>query len=120
MAKRNNVKKFVRKFTVDRSTWARGDAIPGRLFSPEHERMCCLGFYAQACNVDRVHLAGLSFPREVDGWNPRHLVDETGDSTAFCIDLVSANDDTRLADDEREARLAALFASKGVEVTFNG
>lgn len=115
----------IKKFTIDRSKWLNGelykryenadkDAPEGQL--KDHSgRMCCLGFYSQACGV--VGLRSKSMPDE--------LASKERDKLDFYIinnqyDYSGCNDNTRLTTTQRESKLKELFAKRNIKVTFKG
>lgn len=117
------------KFTVERSSWDRGNGN-GMLVGPRGN--CCLGFLGLACGMSEEDLREIGVPeetvehcREDEGsmrW-PKELVywnDERGRyRDRSCVgDIVDANDDARMDDAEREARLTALFSRIGIDVEF--
>lgn len=121
------------QFTVKRSQWYRGSG-PGRSrlliensARDEEPSMCCLGFAALACGYSALDILDVASPAriydpELDA--PRgffgYLVeaDASEINTDLAQYLMEINDERKLSEIERECRLTILFASIGVEVTF--
>lgn len=138
--KEKKVVKDVKKFTVVRKDWYRGKGGDHSCLANNSNRMCCLGFYAEACGLDRQTIRNLPSPEEavkatkneitntIHGkpvsrksdvvWDTQLIRKDTGNNTALCNDLMHINDDEELDEKLRESRLKAKFADLGVKVTF--
>lgn len=124
------------KLTIDRARWIRGGNGDGPeerscLYRPHDGHMCCLGFFARACGIDKDQIEDEAEPEDVPraGW-PEWVLrapdDFAGDygsadaikNSADIVEIIKVNDDDRLGAAAREAKLAALFARHGIEVEF--
>jgi hypothetical protein len=115
----------VKSFTVDRSKWIRGQGNEKSYLLLEDGSMCCLGFYGEACGVDRHRLLDRTSPSNIltigsPPWDTIliHVHPQGRVDTAPCIDLMTINDDTSISDDVRELRLTEIFKQIGIEVVF--
>jgi hypothetical protein len=108
------------KFTIDRSKWQRGPGESRLLNS--HGKMCCLGFYGEACGVPTDDLFGLAYPSEVRRSShllPTWLEDSDDVAELICLNDADPTDEEDVSDEaDRERRIAAIFAKHGVEVEF--
>jgi hypothetical protein len=124
------------KFTIDRSKWQRGPGESRLLNS--HGKMCCLGFYGEACGVPTDDLFGLAYPSEVrrsshllptwltdvtdidEEYGPVERVEDSDDvAELICLNDADPTDEEDVSDEaDRERRIAAIFAKHGVEVEF--
>ena len=118
----------MKKLTIDRNTWLRGDSKSSALLRAEDGKMCCLGFCAVQSGIPADGIADLGRPDDVDTefyelW-PTGLicVDEDADDEYSLSDvaerLIAENDSFYTPDSEREQRIASLFSSIGIEVQF--
>src|SRR5271168_758361 len=64
MSKEKKVVKDVKKFTVVRKDWYRGKGSDKSCLANTADRLCCLGFYAEACGLDRKTIRNLSSPSD--------------------------------------------------------
>lgn len=140
----------MREFTIKRSIWDRGerfkeerkkrDRTPNpALKHHEDGKMCCLGFYLQACGVPVEALRGhpdpkavleadnIEFPQEAQ-WlvfldhpeldehemEGQQCMSVWWDNSGTCQELMTANDDEAISDEEREAAVQRLFAKHAV------
>jgi hypothetical protein len=118
----------VKKFTVKRSSWARGRNGITLLLSDISNTRCCLGFYAQACGIPDEKLLNKGTPGMVIESNniewDSDLIDTThqrysGIDSEITMKLMSINDDNKLTETERESMLTQMFRDRmGVEVEF--
>jgi hypothetical protein len=119
------------QFTIKRSTWCNYDTntketLPEKQPSQlvrEDGHQCCLGFYLEACGVDRGAMLGLWFPSlkipgfpETAHWLVGNGLADSAISHA-ALALVAANDSPKYAH-SREARVTELFKKQGIDVTF--
>ena len=108
------------KFTVDRSKWFRGQGERNSRLLTDSGKMCCLGFYSQACGITDDEMRCISSPgslnRRPSGFEC--LVTGSKVNTDICIGLMMTNDDVSIGDRAREERLTRLLAAIGVEVEF--
>lgn len=114
----------MKKFTVRRSKWRRGgphysEKNKGTTFLLNEEGyMCCLGFACnQICRIPMEKLLNNSYPWEVANSNTT-FVDSEGNSPDFVKKAVNINDNEKISNKVREARLTKLFADNGIKVTF--
>lgn len=124
------------KLVIERERWIRGGNGDGPeelscLYRSHDGKMCCLGFFARACGIDKDQIEDEAEPEDVPravwpGWVLRAPDDFAGDygspdalkNSSDIVALISANDDEMCGDRKREARIAELFAQHGVEVEF--
>lgn len=134
------VVKDVKTFVVDRKKWLRGEGDENSCLLTRGNRMCCLGFYAEACGLDRKVIRNIATPsnavkvtkgeptavdreyREVSRksdvvWKTK-LVNISGDDSITCGRMMSVNDDEDITDEVRETKLTALFKALGIKVKF--
>jgi hypothetical protein len=101
--------------------------------------MCCLGFYAEACGLDRKTIRSIATPlnavkvtvgdesavdvnynhvvRKSDVEWKTKLVNSSG-NTATCRAMMEVNDNEGITDKVRETKLTALFKKLGIKVKF--
>ena len=110
----------MKKFTVRRKNWARGDHPGTKLLSGDGY-MCCLGF--AACQVSRIPKKRLLYcgePNEV--YRASSFLTESYGYDVMNNDLaaqaMAINDDTRMDDATRELRLKSLFRDHKIIVKF--
>lgn len=130
------------KLVIDRSRWLRGEKDGGRLLRPTDQKMCCLGFFALACGLSKADIDDHGEPQEPFEHNRTLIVpdvlkpmvdteteedwDEDGEPTEktnysasnLAAKLMAANDDNDRPESDREAEIARLFSTAGVEVAF--
>src|SRR5277367_909081 len=120
----------VKTFTVDRSKWLRGKGPEDSSLLNQKGKMCCLGFYAEACGLDRKFIRHLKSPAAAvtaskedftlhkSGviWKTE-LVNRNGDS-ATCYQMMAVNDNEDIKDDVRETKLTALFKKLNIKIKF--
>lgn len=130
--------KKLKKLVITRSKWFRGkmDGRSSLLIDPEDSysitenvgKMCCLGFYGrQICGLNLKDLRGQGTPEDVKKWpsddplvikpTSQQGYPYTLDST-ICHEMVKTNDNKKITEKQREARLTKLFKKIGVNVTF--
>jgi hypothetical protein len=121
------------EFVVQRSKWLRGKE-DGTVLLDQHGCMCCLGFVAKQCGVTDYNLLDSGLPssmglsegdedaQRIGGvlLTPQRYSSSPGSwRDADLVEVaVEINDSTTLTDDEREARLTALFAKHGYTLRF--
>ena len=113
------------RFKIERHRWLRGEGgADSELLRESDGKMCCLGFYALALGSDENDIAGIGDPETApscSAW-PEWLLQDRGEDglmhTDDAISLIKINDEQTIGDAHREQRIASIFASHGVEVTF--
>jgi hypothetical protein len=142
MNKEKKVVKDVKSFVVDRKTWYRGKGTDRSCLLNNANRMCCLGFYALACGLDKKvirnipdpsHAVKLTEGEAVQDINEKSVTRKSDvrwstklinkndiyhDNTYHCYDLMSVNDDDEITEEVRENELTKLFKKIGIQVTF--
>lgn len=117
-----------KRLTIDRARWLRGDLIQedSQLLSPMG-RMCCLGFYLEACGVPREKLLGESCPSNLRellpgqaDWLAEKALHKDRVDNLVEDEFISVNDDAQLSEKGRELRLQQLFKQRGIRVRFVG
>jgi len=143
--KKKKILTDVKKFTIKRSKWGRGNENTASLLNTRNGKMCCLGFYALACGFKPEDIENLTGPdslvsalrgdgvstkygRNVDlrkrniKWETKLVLLEYGNASPseVCSNLMSVNDDHDMKpnDPVRENRIADLFKKIGVQVEF--
>lgn len=121
-----------KSFVVDRAKWGRGNET--MLLNGTDGKMCCLGFAALACGYSKDDILDRGRPEDLVVELKEKGVDSPNrwfdglvkphprgfDLTGIGARIISANDDDRITDHEREAVLRGLFLKLGVEVKFEG
>ena len=125
------------KFIINRSKWLRGEgSLNSFLLRESDGKQCCLGQYANFCDISDENILGLKSPLSLfrdqseeaynDGlkkyskYSKLLTVDDIGCSHSYnTVELMSTNDDPSIFDNAREDRLKTLFANIGIEVTFD-
>lgn len=125
----------VKRFTVYRDRWLRGNGKAGNtkmevedssLYDPTTKTMCCLGFLCRTAGILVEDLKGVAVPGSVDAKilnSSRYPATLNNNKKGYfneevLEELVSINDDTLIRDRTRERELTALFAQAGITVTF--
>jgi hypothetical protein len=124
---------MIKKFTIDRNIWLRGESDDSsELFRATDKRMCCVGIYLKECGVPLDHLLGRGVPLkeftpEEALWLFPAVASSTGhlhpDQSKLAGNLYVENDVVAChLDDEsdREKAIKRYFAEAGVEVDFVG
>lgn len=110
------------KLVIDRKRWLRGEGENASFLLRDDGKMCCLGFFACAIGVPQEQLLGAIEPGQLPEcpW-PEWLLRTDGATrrhTSTAAILAETNDSTACDANAREERIASIFASHGVEVTF--
>ncbi len=125
----------VTEFTIKRSGWMRGVKWGSVLLVSERVdhrgKRCCMGYLASACQVPDDYLSGVSLfgflPVDQTSKLPSllrpTLRDEavaglTHDETGLAGQIYTINDNDKITEQEREARLTDLFKQAGLTVHF--
>ena len=93
----------MKKLTIDRKTWYRGQRFGAALRRAEDGKQCCLGFYCVANGASPEVLVNKGFPHNLwvnDAWRNMHNV------WYYIADI---NDSTNFRDEQREAYLKVVF-----------
>jgi hypothetical protein len=113
------------KLVIDRNTWLRGEGCDDSfLLRPSDNKMCCLGFLSETCQVPLEAIESQQAPSDVPkiyrSFLPKFLFreDDENDLSGICLELMEANDDEYFGPKEREAQITQLFAENGIEVEF--
>ena len=118
-----------KEFTIDRYKWMT-DYTNERLGDDSEllhatGRMCCLGFYALACGLNKDDILEVADPESLLGHRLPHMLKEDGFAdnaynSSLAQKLISANDSGGDDHDAREAAVKEQFGTVGVEVKFTG
>jgi len=111
----------MKKLIIDRKKWQHagrnGDTL---LLHPKNKRMCCLGFDALNEGLTEGQIIEFSRPEELEIKIPgitrregTHFAE-----TVMAYNLIEVNDDRKISEDTREAKITKLFAKIGREVEF--
>lgn len=108
----------VKRFTIKRNEWLRGNPDEGKLLNYEG-KMCCLGIYLKACGVPAEDLEDKDMPSELacEYKLPAWLATEE-DELVPVVKLANKNDEAGLAPAVREKQLRELFKEQGIVVRF--
>lgn len=110
------------KLTIDRNVWLRGEGASASCLLREVDgKRCCLGIYLQACGVRDEELGYSESPEKI-----QHLPNQaqwlieptTYTDTGDTCNLMERNDIREIGEDEREEKIASIFAKHNVEVEF--
>lgn len=139
--------KPIKQFTIVRRRWRRGKGTQRQsslLLHPDDNKMCCLGFYMQACGVPREKLKDKGFPRGVvqitdteglfrgidkdilsvlrkakASWLvSMNKMKRVVNNSKMTDALVDANDNQEKSYKDIEKEVKTLFAKKGIKVKF--
>ncbi len=122
--------KKVTTFTIQRSRWARGKpkstspADINFLYRDNDQKMCCLGFYGEACGLSTDSMLGVAYPsncKVIDMYEAAGgawLNDTEGRNCTLQETIARLNDSDDRTDAQREAAISAIFAEQGITVTF--
>lgn len=111
------------KVIIDRATWLRGEGpYKSSLLRAADGKMCCLGFAALACGIDKSYIIDYDAPCRFMGKWPTEVFKlmEFSFLAATVHRLMSTNDSVDIDDDAREAELIALAPAAGFEFEFVG
>jgi hypothetical protein len=119
----------MRKLTIDRSTWLRGEgSTKAYLRRKEDSKQCCLGFYCATLGLPTEKLVDVKSPVGVEALYEGALFPIEDAKWLFggnvfnvsedCHRLTVANDTLALAEDKREETVKEIFAKHDVEVEF--
>ncbi len=117
----------VKEFTISRKTWLRGEGSGNSYLLRDDWKQCCVGVFLSACGYSDERLRGQSAAREISEyllseleWLKHHAHKEGSPDRRFMYDLYNTNDLREVigGEAEREAKITALFAEKGITVTF--
>lgn len=130
--------KPVTSFKIDRSKWLCGELFyregsarklaSESVLLDEYGRMCCLGFYAKACDIPPAKLLNLpayDYMKDVSAL-PSTLIDRCNaadmhaDMTITAEKLLVANDVLGSTAGAREKEVSKLFQKAGISVSFVG
>jgi hypothetical protein len=114
------------RFQIPREKWLRGEGSgESFLLRGSDEKMCCVGIYIEQLGIPREELLDKMTPCSFSCEIPkeaRWLVQPDGkggiENTSLALDLYIINDSRDITEEQREAKVKALFAENGVEVEF--
>ena len=107
--------------TIDRKTWLRGEGSSNSfLLRPKDDKKCCLGFFCASKGYRKKQMVGVKYPNQLAAAPKKlpELVDVSLKNTSVITKLVCDNDNSLMAEEEREKRIAAHFLTIGVKVEF--
>lgn len=116
----------ITELTIYEDDWLRGKGSGNSALFTGAGTQCCLGQYLEACGVPRQEMLNIG---TVAGFFdktqlPKFLAWLTERSTTYHfnsaegVNLMTANDDIELTEEERKPVVAAAFGAHGVHVTF--
>jgi hypothetical protein len=118
---KQRIYKDVKSFTILRKKWIRGeDPEETFLLRKDDGKMCCLGFYGQACGISDRDLLGVAEPSGVNEYHPKIIWDtklieeKTGWGTKVCDALIRINDENS-PDKVKEKKITEKFKKIGFE-----
>ena len=110
------------KVTIDRTKWYRGKgSATSRLLidadSPNHGKMCCLGFVCLALGASKKEICGkqMPFSEGISQVFPDWLTDQNGEDL---YTLTRTNDCTNIEESERERAVIETCAKHDIEIEF--
>jgi hypothetical protein len=141
MNKEKKIVKDIKSFVVNRKNWYRGKGMRHSRLLNNANNMCCLGFYALACGLDKKVIRNIqdplnavriteSNPKAMDSqyrnvlrkseviWNTKLVPKNREDNSVLARKLMTVNDEKELSEEKREETLTKLFKKMGVEVKF--
>lgn len=132
-----NAPPVTHRFKIDRSRWASGSrSWTTSLYNNEETdpeaaqgAMCCLGFLAESCRVQKKARAGVSYPSALPYnergvkklWSLLKINDpENADPKRLEKAFAEVNDAEDGGRVKREQRLTKMFREIGIQVKFSG
>lgn len=120
-----------KEFTIDRGKWVHGGfenkkKLGSTNLLNDQERMCCLGFYSEACGVPRDDLRNLATPSGLVGVRVPYMTSKHHlgviTNSKLATDLIQINDDLNspTSPKEKEKLVRASFKEIDVKVRFTG
>ena len=121
-----------KEFTIKRSEWARGNIDGGSatlLLSKVTNLKCCLGFYGMACGAEEYAILDQFTPTKLQEFWPAWLFERDyasngygpgryDDKVSAYYELTNINDELKIDEEVREAKVIDVFARHGVTVNF--
>ncbi len=124
---KKKIYKDVKKFTIKRSEWTRGNKNgPSRLLNEDGFK-CCLGFYALASGLRNQDIKLLYSPTEIildknKRWDSfllkESLLDDKLLNSDACETLMFINDNPVSSDKVKEKDIIKMFKQHNVQVRF--
>ena len=110
----------IMKLIIDRDIWLRGEGSGwSYLLREEDSKMCCLGIYLKECGVPSEKLLYMTSPYQLVKIIPPEAGWLLGSSSIDTCSLMELNDEKKIEkEDEREEKIAYIFAKHNIEVEF--
>jgi hypothetical protein len=123
---------------IDRAKWLtgsyiekvkkdKGSCIESELLSETRSAkgmMCCLGFACKSLGLPQRHIAGHASPTSIHkhrgALESVGLVNQIGENTVKCQQLMTVNDASTMPSNKREQRIKKLGRKIGIRFTFKG
>lgn len=93
----------------------KGKDVDSMLYNAGVKRMCCMGFFVQACGVSKHDMADNSIPSNLPVKCHTSLID---DIIELELDIAEINDSEQITNAERKAKLLPIFKKIGVDLVF--
>ena len=113
-----------RKLVIEESKWYRGKSSRhSRLRRKQDGLMCCLGFDALACGLEKDQITSVNFPSKLRVLPEamRWLTSHDSDDPDYPLErrIGAINDDAEMTDQTRKEQLTRLFLEGGnIELVF--
>ena len=107
----------MKKLTINRQEWLRGER-GGFLLRPSDHKRCCLGIFARQLGIPDNELSCIETLDEVHDWD--NVVPAWATISETISPFYQVNDQVDITEDAREEVLTELFADQGIEVEFVG
>lgn len=114
-------------FTVYRDKWIRGYVDSSRLLRSSDGKMCCMGFLAVSCGIEKDALRDMavfedlyrsSMDKLPDATRPREVGFGSFQDVYDVRKIYQLNDSVMLSEDRREQLLTASLKALDIEVLF--
>jgi hypothetical protein len=110
--------KKLTKVIIKRLQWLRGEGgVNSYLYRGKDAKMCCLGFCARKRKFSIANLYNRKSPGELIK-NITGLTEKNCEETTFCKNAITINDNIRISDKSREAKLKKLAPKMGFNFEF--
>lgn len=128
------MREITHTFTIERSSWIRGEGAKARLLRTKDQKRCCMGFFLKSLGVEDDSLraektvAQLLLKETHDGEDFKTisilekqswLFSSPGADSEAAIHLMLTNDKPYLDDHRREIDISMAFLAQGIRVWFD-
>lgn len=108
------------KLIIDRQKWLRGET-ESRLYRSRDGKKCCVGMLLEQAGVSEEEMRDVMLASGIRPYVPSDLSWLLGDYTNTLLavaDIYGVNDDKKISDEVREAKLTKMFAARDIQVEF--